>query len=127
MLMDYHRKVFFILGVLFLCLVGFILFACVMAESAPPPASYMFVSMAIMSFCLSYLYPQFKQKDERMRMIRQKGMFAAFVALMVYCIFLNLSLQIGVLQVTAVELIQILTALVISTVFVTFVVYSKIY
>ncbi|RIW33099.1 permease [Bacillus salacetis] len=125
--MDYYRKIFFVFGVLFLCLIAFILFASMMAGSAPPSGSYILLSMAVMSFCLSYLYPQFKQKDERMRMIRQKGMFATFIALFAYCILLNFGLQTGILQVSAADLIQILTAMIISTVFISFVVYSKIY
>jgi hypothetical protein len=125
--MDYYKSFFWISGFLFLCLIGFIMFASMMAKSAPPTASYMLLAMAVMSFSLSYLYPQFKQKDERMRLIRQKGMFATFVAMMVYFFFFNIGLQTELLFLSAEELIQILTSLVISTVFVSFVVYSKIY
>jgi uncharacterized membrane protein YobD (UPF0266 family) len=125
--LEYYKRFFFTFGVLFLCLIGFILFASVMADSAPPSGSYILVAMAVMSFCLSYLYPQFKQKDERMRLIRQKGMFATFIAMMGYFIFFTIGLQTEIFLLSAIELVQILTALVITTVFVSFVVYSKIY
>ena len=40
--------------------------------------TYPLLGMMIMSFCLSYLHPQFKEKDERMKLIRYKGMFVTF-------------------------------------------------
>ncbi|WP_449538906.1 permease [Ferdinandcohnia sp. Marseille-Q9671] len=125
--MDTSRISFFVLGILFTIMGGFMIFAGLMADAAPPSIAYMQLGMAVMSFCLSYLYPQFKQKDERMRLIRQKGMFASFVTVMLYLIVFNLALQFDLFVLTAIELLHILTTLIISTVFIAFVVYSKIY
>jgi hypothetical protein len=125
--MDYSRIAFLILGILFSVQTGFMIFAGVMANSAPPSMSYITLALAIMSFCLSYLYPQFRQKDERMKLIRQKGTLASFFAMMIYIMILNLGIQLDFFILTANELIQILTVLMISTLFISFVVYSKIY
>jgi hypothetical protein len=124
--MDYSRKAFFIFGIFFLCMSGFMIFVGIMADSTPPSGSYMLLALAVMSFSLSYLYPQFKQKDERMKLIRQKGMFASFFAVMLYLIFFNIGLQFEFFTLTANELIHILSTLLICTVFLSFVVYSKI-
>jgi uncharacterized protein (UPF0305 family) len=37
--------------------------------------STLFLALSVMFFSLSYLHPQFKKKDERMKVIREKGMF----------------------------------------------------
>lgn len=125
--MGSSRLFYLIAGILFSIMSGFTFFVGIMAKSAPAPMSYMTLAMAVMSFCLAYLYPQFKQKDERMRLIRQKGMFASFVAMTIYLIVFNIGIQLDFFILTANELIQILTVLMISTVFISFVVYSKIY
>ena len=124
---DRSQITFFIFGVFFLAMSGFIVFAGMMADSAPPSTTYIMFGMAVMSFCLSYLYPQFKQKDERMKLIREKGMFASFFAMMVYLIFFNLGLQLDLIFLSASDVINILSTLMICTVFLSFVVYSRIY
>lgn len=127
MLRDQLQIAYFIFGLFFLALNGFIIFAGIMADSAPPSGSYIMVGMAVMCFCLSYLYPQFKQKDERMKLIRQKGMFASFCAMMMYLIAFNIGLQLEFFILTSIEVIHILSTLLICTVFLSFVVYSRIY
>lgn len=124
---DQYWIAFFVLGVFFLAMSGFIVYAGVMADSAPPSESYILIGMAVMCFCLSYLYPQFKQKDERMKLIREKGMFASFFAMMMYLIVFNMGLKLDLILLTASEAINILSTLLICTVFLSFVIYSKIY
>ncbi|MCI1588990.1 permease [Heyndrickxia oleronia] len=125
--MHYSRIPFFILGMLFLIMAGFLILASIKANSAPSTMIFIQLAMAIMSFCLSYLYPQFKQKDERMRLIRQKGMFASFVAMLIYLIVFNMGIQFDFIILTANEMLHLLSALLISTLFISFVIYSKIY
>jgi hypothetical protein len=88
-----------------------------MDNSAPLSETYMILSMSVMAFCLSYLYPQFVQKDERMQLIRQKGMFFSFLAFFFYSVSLNSLLEFDIIQLTASDAITILTALMISTLF----------
>ncbi|MEH7385659.1 permease [Bacillus sp. JJ1521] len=106
---------------------GFTIFIGIMAKAAPAPMAYMTLAMAVMSFCMAHLYPHFKQKDERMKLIREKGMFASYFAIIFYLLIFNIGLQFEFFVLTAAQLINILTALIICTVFISFVVYSKIY
>jgi hypothetical protein len=122
-----EQIIFFIFGIFFLGMSGFLAFAGMMADSAPPSTTFIMVGMAVMCFCLSYLYPQFKQKDERMKLIREKGMFASFFAMMVYFIIMNLGLQLELIELSASAVVHILSTLMICTVFLSFVVFSKIY
>lgn len=121
------RVILFTVSSFFFMMAGFIIFVSIMADSVPSSGAYVMIAMGIMSLCVGYLYPQFKQKDERMKLIREKGMFVSFIAIMVYFIIFNLGLQLEFFTLTANELLHILSALVISTVFISFVVLSKIY
>lgn len=125
--MDYFRKLFFILGSFFFVLSCFLIVIGMLANQILHSSVYLMFAMAVMSFCMSYLYPQFKQKDERMKLIRAKGMFASFVALMSYLIIFNVGLQFELIHFTASQLIQILSTLMICTVFLSFVIFSKMY
>jgi hypothetical protein len=124
---DYLPKLFLIMGTLFTLLGGFYVFVAMMAQDKPTSSVYITGAMAVMSFCLSYLSPQFQQKDERMKLIRQKGMFYSYFAILSYYIIFSTLLQFGIISITALELIHILIALTISTVFLSFVIVSKRY
>ncbi|QHT48682.1 permease [Bacillus sp. SB49] len=86
--------------------------------------AYLMVSMAVMSFSMAYLHPQFKQKDERMQLIRYKGLFYSFFAMLIYMFALLTLLEAGV-NLTASMVIQMLIALNICTVFLSWVILSK--
>lgn len=91
--MGNSRVPFIVFGVLFSVMTGFVVFVGIMAKSTPAPMAYMTLAMAVMSFCLAYLYPQFKQKAERMKLIREKGMFASYFAMIFYLVVFNIGLQ----------------------------------
>ena len=111
--------VFFGLNALLLLGVG------IGAGHEPIPASYMLVSMSIMTFCLSYLQPQFKAKDERSRMIREKGMFYSYFALLGYIMVFLFLLQFNIVNISAITVLSVLAAMLISTVFVSMVIVAK--
>lgn len=98
-----------------------------MTGSAPLTHTYTILSMAVMAFSLGYLYPQFVQKDERMRMIRQKGMFFTFIAFLIYSFLFTTLLEFDVIALSATEAINILTALMISTLFTSWVFLARRY
>jgi len=123
----YFRIAYFIIGILFSFISGFMIFVSIRVNEALPPQTFLFISITIMSFCLGYLYPQFKQKDERMRLICQKGMYVSYFALLVYYIILTVVIQFNFLTLTALQVLNILAALTIITVFLSWVVLSKIY
>ncbi|ENJ6135036.1 permease [Bacillus cereus] len=106
---------------------GTMVFAGIMTHSAPPTPTYTVLAMMIMCFCLSYLHPQFKEKDERMKLIRYKGMFFSFFALTAYYLLFSIGLNLNVITLSAVELLNILMALTMSTIFISFVVLAKRY
>lgn len=125
--MNYSQKYFVIMGIIFLFMSGFMILTGIMTHSAPPAITYPLLGMMIISFCLSYLHPQFKEKDERMKLIRYKGMFFSFFALIAYYLLFSLGLNLKILTLSATELLNILMALTMSTVFISFVVLSKRY
>ncbi|CAM4128859.1 MULTISPECIES: hypothetical protein [Bacillus cereus group] len=125
--MNYSQKYFVIMGIIFLFMSGFMILTGIMTHSAPPAITYPLLGMMIISFCLSYLHPQFKEKDERMKLIRYKGMFFSFFALIAYYLLFSFGLNLKILTLSATELLNILMALTMSTVFISFVVLSKRY
>ncbi|MFV8519486.1 permease [Bacillus sp. SBS7] len=125
--MNYSQKYFVIMGIIFLFMSGFMILTGIMTHSAPPAITYPLLGMMIMSFCLSYLHPQFKEKDERMKLIRYKGMFFSFFALIAYYLLFSFGLNLKILTLSATELLNILMALTMSTVFISFVVLAKRY
>ncbi|CUB10204.1 hypothetical protein BN2127_JRS1_01989 [Bacillus cereus] len=125
--MNYSQKYFVIMGIIFLFMSGFMILTGVMTHSSPPEATYPLLGMTIMSFCLSYLHPQFKEKDERMKLIRYKGMFFSFFALTAYYLLFSIGLNLKIITLSATELLNILMALTMSTVFISFVVLAKRY
>lgn len=125
--MKHSRLLFFILGVMNLAFAGFILTVGLLSGTIHMTIGFFFLAMAVLSFSMSYLYPQFIQKDERMGLIRQKGTFFTLMAMLVYLGVFGILLSFGIISISASELIYILSSLLICTLFLSFVVYSKIY
>lgn len=80
-----------------------------------------------MAFCLAYLYPQFKENDERSKKIRERGMFISYFFILGYMIILMALFQFEIINLNGYQTVSVLTALTISTVFSSFVVLSKRY
>lgn len=117
-----------IIGFLMLFISGYIIYTELTLNSTNLLyLGFLILSLSIMFFSLSYLDPQFKNKDERMRMIREKGMFISYFALMIYFFSLFLLLNFEFIALTGIEVIEVLASLVISTVFLSQVILSKIY
>jgi magnesium-transporting ATPase (P-type) len=84
-------------------------------------------SIAVMFLSLAYLHNQFKKKDERMKMIRERAMFYSYFAIMVYYFIFIILLGLNLINLSPIETIEILASLTIITVFLSQVVLSKIY
>ena len=125
--MNYSQKYFVIMGIIFLFMSGFMILTGIMTHSAPPAPTYTLLAMMIMCFFFFFLHPQFKEKDERMKLIRYKGIFFSFFALTAYYLLFSIGLNLNVITLSAVELLNILMALTMSTVFISFVVLVKRY
>jgi hypothetical protein len=85
------------------------------------------MSLTVLSFCMHYLYPQFKQKDERMKVIREKGIFYSYFAILVFHVIFMTLLQFDVIHLTAMNLLNVLTSLTIMAVFISMVIVARIY
>lgn len=84
-------------------------------------------SQCIMCASLAYLYPQFKKKDERVTHIKQKGMSVSYFFFIGYAIIFMVLLETNLLTISAYQLLSLLTALMISTVFLSFVFFARKY
>ncbi|MDU0072475.1 MULTISPECIES: hypothetical protein [Bacillus] len=83
-------------------------------------------SLFIMFFRLGYLYPQFKKNDERYKLIQQKAMFYNYFISMGY-LFIFFILANNIINLSAQTVIVILGALIIATVNILFIIFSKVY
>ncbi|MCA0970245.1 permease [Halobacillus litoralis] len=122
---DYYPKAFIGAGVVLGLQFLFILTISLLAKDGIPLYALPLLSLAVIAFCMSHLYPQFKQKDERMKLIRYKGLFVSFFVILGLMSVLLLLLQVNVVSLTAVEVIQILIALYMTVVFSSWVIVSK--
>src|SRR5699024_6506765 len=87
-----------------------------MAKGSLAPQAYVTFALAVMSFCMSYLFPHLKMKDERSRIIREKGMFYAYFAMLGYFFIFMTLLTFNVIEISALTTVYILVALMIASV-----------
>lgn len=119
-------KGYLIIGWIMAMQTAFLFFVGITAEEFPYFALTP-MSLTVLSFCMHYLYPQFKQKDERMKMIREKGIFYSYFAILVFYVIFMTILQFDWIQLTAMNLLNVLTSLTIMTVFISMVIVARIY
>lgn len=89
--------------------------------------SFLPFSLFIMFFRLGYLYPQFKKNDERYKLIQQKAMFYNYFISMGYLFIFFILLTNNIINLSAQTVIAILGALIIATVNILFIIFSKVY
>ena len=123
------RKNFFIVGILLLLIfiVRLILF---FVTDNKDSTVYLvellnWGSIAFMAFCYSYLYPQFKEKDERTQSIRQKGMYYSMFVVIVSLIIIMLLIQYGVIILSTILVVRILISLIFITMSLSWVMLSR--
>ena len=119
------RKTYLIFGVVFALFGTFYLFIALMAKGSLAPQAYVTFALAVMSFCMSYLFTHLKMKDERSRIIREKGMFYAYFAMLGYFFIFMTLLTFNVIEISALTTVNILVALMIATVFISMVIVAK--
>ncbi|MEW9675583.1 permease [Lentibacillus sp. L22] len=121
---DNTQLSFIVLGCVFVCMAVFMLVVSIIGQ-VTLQQTYMLFALAVMSFSMSYLYPQFKQKDERMKFIRYKALTYSAIAFVVYYIVLSGIIQFDILPLTSMDVLNILAALMIITVFGTMVILAR--
>ena len=119
------QKTFIVLGSLFLLFSIIFSTASISSGVFPVGHELMMLSVSIMAFCNAYLFPQFKTKDERSRVIREKGMFYSYFILMGVLVIFMALFQLNLLSLDGYQMVCVMAALLISTVFSSMVVVSK--
>ncbi|QHZ45054.1 MULTISPECIES: hypothetical protein [Bacillus] len=119
------RKAYYIIGGLFVFIFLVKMIFGIAGDSLSLIELFMWGGLAFLSFAAGYLYPQFKQKDERSQHIRQKGMQYSMIALSVYLLVLIFGMQLGYITLAGVDVVRILVSLQVITVFSSWIVLSK--
>lgn len=121
------RLGYLIIGFLLLIESGYLFYGGMIDDFSLSPIIIMVFALSVMFLSLGYLHPQFKKKDERMKLIREKGMFYSYFVLMLYFFLFATLLHFNIISLTAYSVVIILASLVIITVFLSMVILSKIY
>ncbi|MCM3762423.1 hypothetical protein M3212_16745 [Alkalihalobacillus oceani] len=123
------QKNFFIIGVLLSFIFVVRLFLFVMTDNRDTIVYAVELlnwgSVAVMAFCYSYLFPQFKEKDERAQTIRQKGIYYAMFVMIISLIIIMLLIQYSILSLTTLAVVRILISLVLITISLSWVILAK--
>ena len=120
-----YQRVYFILGIIFLGNGILLSSASIYTGRFPTGFDLMSFAMSVMAFCNGYLYPQFKAKDERSRIIREKGMFYSYFILIGFLAVFMILFQFTSFELDGYQTVCVIAALLIATVFTSFVVVSK--
>lgn len=119
------RRLFLLFGLIFLSNSLLLLFSSISTGAFFAGYELVFLGTAVMSFCLAYLYPQFKDNDERAKRIRERGMFISYFFILGYMIILMPLLQFELIVLSGYQTVSLLSTMTIITVFSSFVVLSK--
>lgn len=120
------RIVFLIVGLLFFLYAILMVFTDLSSNTFSEQTVILF-SLSIMAFCLSYLYPQFKNSDKRTKKIREKGMGFSFLMVVGYMFIFLLITQFNIFMFSAYEVVSVLLSLSMITIFISFVILSRRY
>ncbi|WP_026701998.1 hypothetical protein [Salibacterium aidingense] len=116
---------FVIFGFLFLLFSTVIGIAAVSGGVFPLGHDLVLFGVSVMAFCNAYLYPQFKENDERTKQIREKGMFVSYFFILSYMLVLMGLFQFQAISLSGYQTVSLLAALTMMTVFLSFVVTAK--
>ncbi|TSB45347.1 hypothetical protein [Alkalicoccobacillus porphyridii] len=122
------ERIFFSFASLFnLLFAAFLITITILTNNQLNGYEFILISTSIMCASLAYLYPQFKKKDERVILIKQKATYVSYFFFIGYAMIFMILLSTNVLTLSAYQLLSIFTALMISTVFLSFVFFSRRY
>ncbi|WP_242221332.1 hypothetical protein [Bacillus cereus group sp. BfR-BA-01380] len=121
------RRNFYIIGCLFIFILSVRLVLSIMTDSVSFIELLMWGALAFLGFTGGYLYPQFKNEDERVKLIKQKGMYFSGVAVLSYFMISLVLIQYNIVSLTTVEIIRLLMSLTIITIFSSWIVLSHKY
>lgn len=116
---------FIVFGFLFLAFSIITSIAAISGGIFPIGHELVLFGVSVMAFCNAYLFPQFKENDERSKRIREKGMFVSYFFILGYMIILMGLFQFNVITLSGYQTVSVLGALTMMTVFISFVVFSR--
>lgn len=119
--------VYLVCGIIFLLITLVYGTASISTGNFPSGLELMVLSMTVMCFCLSYLYPQFKDDDERSKRIKERGMFISYFFILGYMMVLMPILYYDWIVLTSYQTVSLLASLTIMTVFLSFVFLARRY
>ncbi|MER2058387.1 permease [Niallia sp. JL1B1071] len=118
------RLGYLFIGFLLLIESGYLIYGGATGNFFLSPIAGLIFALSIMFLSLGYLQPQFEKKDERMKVIREKGMFYSYFILMFYFLLFITLIHFNVISVSAMGVVIILASLTIMTVFLSLVILS---
>lgn len=121
------RYGYFIIGFLLLVESVYFVYGSRNGNFSLSPSVALIVALAVMFLSLGYLQPQFKMKDERIKIIQEKGMFYSYFILMGYFFLFVGLIHFNIISISAIGVVMLLASLTIITVFLSFVILSWIF
>lgn len=122
---QYGRGLYILFGSIFLLFSLLLSLAPITTGTFPIGQELVMFSISVVAFCLAYLYPQFKENDERSKLIRQKGMFYSYFIIIGYLMIMSGLFQFNIIYLNGIQTLYVIQTLIIITVFLSFVVLSK--
>lgn len=122
-----YRALFIFSAIFFTIIGGGLIVLSVTVDYNIAGHEFLTLSLAVVCAVQAYLVPQFIMNDERVKLIKQKAMSTGYFFIMGYTVIFMILLQTKIIHLTALQLLGMFTALIVSTVFLLFVFFSKRY
>ncbi|MFQ3544078.1 hypothetical protein Q7A53_08320 [Halobacillus rhizosphaerae] len=113
--MERNQNAFLLAGSFFSIIAALWIFTGIAAGELPPASSYTALSLAILSFCMIYLYPHLK--NDQIKWIRKRAFRYTLVALFVCVAGFLITLPIDKFTLGSVDFLTIVISILISTQF----------
>ena|SRR5665647_792084 len=121
---KFAQRLYFVFGIIFLLFSVMLSIASITTGVFPAGQELITFGVSIMAFCLAYLYPQFKQNDERSKLIREKGMFFSYIIIMGLMMILSGLFQFNIINLNGAQTVYLIETLTVITVFLSFIIIS---
>jgi len=122
---QYGRGLYIVFGSIFLLFSLLLSLAPITTGTFPIGQELVMFSISVVAFCLAYLYPQFKDNDERSKLIREKGMFYSYFIIIGFLMIMSGLFQFNIINLNGIQTLYVIQTLIIITVFLSFVMLSK--
>ena len=121
---KFGQRLYIVFGFVFLLFSVIFSIASITTGVFPVGQELVTFGISVMAFCLAYLYPQFKENDERSKLIREKGVFFSYFIIMGFMMIISGLFQFNVINLNGSQTVYLIETLAIITVFVSFVIIS---